>query len=92
MASKRQLKKKINQQSFKILRLSLLFFGNQNNKEKTISDLLEDAFHFQRQSLQRIQSSVSLSKAERKAELRSVAEQLKDKEAYFEETIISASR
>lgn len=92
MASKRQLKKKINQQSFKILRLSLLFFGNQNNKEKMVSDLLEDAFHFQRQSLQRIQSSVNLSKAERKAELRSVAEQVKDKEAYFEETIISASR
>ncbi len=92
MASKRQLKKKINQQSFKILHLSLLFFGNQNNKEKMISDLLEDSFHFQQESLDRLNISRSLGKAERKAELRSIAEQVKDKETYFEQTIISASR
>ncbi len=92
MASKRQLKKKINQQSFKILRNSLLFFGNQNNKEQLISGLLEDSFHFQQESLTRISVSRELPKKERKAELRSIAEQVKDKETYFEQTIISASR
>jgi hypothetical protein len=92
MASKRQLKKKINQQSFKILHLSLLFFGNQNNKEKMISDLLEDSFHFQQESLNRLNVSRSLGKSERKAELRAIAEQVRDKETYFEQTIISASR
>ena len=92
MASKRQLKKKINQQSFKILCNSLLFFGNQNNKEKIISDLLEDSFHFQQESLTRVNVSRQLPKLEREAELRSIAEQVKDKETYFEQTIISASR
>lgn len=92
MASTRQLKKKINQQSFKILRNSLLFFGNQNNKENMISGLLEDSFHFQQESLARIQVSRELSKQERRAELKSIAEQVKDKETYFEQTIISASR
>lgn len=92
MASKRQLKKKINQQSFKILRLALLFFGNQNNKKKMISDLLEESFHFQQESLNRLNISRNLGKSERKAELRSIAEQVKDKETYFEQTIISASR
>lgn len=92
MASKRQLKKKINQQSFKILRNSLLFFGNQNNKEKIISDLLEDCFHFQQESLTRFGISRQLPKFERKAELKSIAEQVKDKETYFEQKIILASR
>jgi len=92
MASTRQLKKKINQQSFKILRNSLLFFGNQNNKENMISGLLEDSFHFQQESLARIHVSRELTKEERRAELKSIAEQVKDKETYFEQTIISASR
>lgn len=87
MASIKQLKKKINQQSFKILETALRLGENQKGKTEKLVVVLEEVGYFQRISINRINASARMSKKERRAEIKSVAEQLKDKETYFLKSI-----
>ena len=87
MASIKQLKKKINQQSFKILDAALRGSGNQKGKTENLVTVLEEVRYFQQISIKRINGSCKLMRAERRAEIKSVAEQLKDKETFFLKSI-----
>lgn len=82
MASVKQLKKKINQQSFKIVKFTLEG-GNQNTNSDKLLSILADVKQFQQISRLRINQSRNMVEVERRAELKTVAEQLKDKETYF---------
>ncbi len=87
MASVKQLKKKINQQSFKILDATLRMGENQKGKTEKLVIILEEVRYFQLISINRINASCRMSMAERRAEIKSVAEQVKDKEIYFLKSI-----
>lgn len=79
MASIRSLKKKIHQQSFVVLLTALIRVDNNMKDVEKIQKLSDELNDFTKKSIQRINQSRGWKKEERRAELKSVNEQLDDK-------------
>lgn len=79
MASIKTLKKKIHQQSFDVLLTALVKVENNRKDVDKIQKLSDELNDFTTKSIQRINASRGWNKKERKAELKSIEEQLNDK-------------
>ncbi len=79
MASIRTLKKKIHQQSLQVLLTALVKSEQDENAINRLQTLSEEINDFSLKSIQRINNCKYWQKAEKKAEIKSIQEQVRDK-------------
>jgi len=83
MASVRLLKKKIKLHIVQVVAKGFLYYDSNKEKEKALKGFIEDVVGFTSQSIYRINAARGMEQKERKAELKSVEEQFRDKQILY---------